>query len=261
MTISAQLTILLFPGAFGSPDGFEKLLPHLNGFETFPVSYPSSNPSEPGTASCPNDIAVVRDNVFAPLIEQQHKDVVILAHSYGGVVGGAAAKGFDKVSRQARGQSGGIVGLIYVAGNITLENESLLEAVGGTYPPFIKLNQPSPGFAFLDPAMEILYNDCDPSRSDELNKYTLPHSSLAFESKPSAPAWADKGFDGRRAYIRTLDDACNPSFLQDIWLEKSKVKWDVVDFKTGHMPFVSQPEALAEQIKKFVEAFTGSGTQ
>ncbi|KAI1460139.1 hypothetical protein F4805DRAFT_418259 [Annulohypoxylon moriforme] len=82
-----------------------------------------------------------------------------------------------------------------------------------------------------------------------------PHALLAFETKASAPAWADAGFDGRRAYMRTLSDCCNPTSLQDLWLEKSKVKWDIVNFETGHMPFVSQPEALAAQIVKFVNNF------
>lgn len=255
-TTSSPL-ILLIPGAFGTADGFEALAPYLAeaGLSTFPVSYPSSNPEDPSTATCQNDIATVREKVFVPLIDQQHKDVVVIAHSYGGVVGGAAALGFDKVSRQARGQAGGIIGLIYVAGNITLENESLFEAVGGAYPPFIKLDKPSKGVALIEPAMDILYNDCDPSQGSALDKYMVPHANLAFETKASAPAWADKGFDGRRGYVRTLDDACNPSFLQDMWLEKSKVEWDVVDFKTGHMPFVSQPKALTEQIVKFVKAF------
>lgn len=103
--------------------------------------------------------------------------------------------------------------------------------------------------------MDILYNDCDPALAPELDGYMKPHAHLAFETEPTAPAWADKGFDGRRTYVRTLEDRCNPSFVQDMWLEKSKVKWDVVDFKTGHMPFVSQPKALAEQLIKSTKEF------
>lgn len=103
--------------------------------------------------------------------------------------------------------------------------------------------------------MDILYNDCDPALAPELEASMKPHALLAFETKATAPAWADKGFDGRRAYVRTLDDCCNPSWLQDSWLEKSGVKWDIVDFKTGHMPFVSQPESLAAQIVELTNGF------
>lgn len=55
--------------------------------------------------------------------------------------------------------------------------------------------------------------------------------------------------------MRTEDDACNPAFLQDMWLEKTKVKWEVVDFKSGHMPFFSQPQALAAHIVRIAHGF------
>lgn len=115
--------------------------------------------------------------------------------------------------------------------------------------------QPSKGLALIEPAMDILYNDCDSALSTELEGHMLPHANLAFETKATAPAWADHGFDGKRVYVRTLLDCCNPSFLQDMWLEKSKVQWEVVDFQTGHMPFESQPQQLAEHIIKSARGF------
>ncbi|PYI11225.1 alpha/beta-hydrolase [Aspergillus sclerotiicarbonarius CBS 121057] len=255
---SANLpVIVIVPGAFGTPQGFDKLLPYLTkaGYAAHPGSYPSCNPSDPATVSSPQDIAFLRDNVLLPLLNDHRKDVVIIAHSYGGVVAGGAAKDLAKETRTAQGQSTGVIGLIYVVGNITLEGESLLTAVGGAYPPFIKVDKLSQGLAVIEPAMEILYNDCDRTMEPELDKMMQPHALRAFETPATAPAWAESAFDGRRAYVRTLDDCCNPSSLQDMWLEKSKVEWEVVDFKTGHMPFLSQPEALAEQITKFIEGF------
>ncbi|KAK7736120.1 hypothetical protein SLS53_007147 [Cytospora paraplurivora] len=200
------------------------------------------------------DIASLREGVLIPLLEQG-VDVVIIAHSYGGVVAGGAAKDLDKPTRQAQGKTSGIVGLIYVAGNITLESEALLDAIGGAYPPFIKIDKPSKGLALIEPATDVLYNDVDRVLADELESQMQPHAYLAFETKATAPAWADKAFDERRVYVRTLDDTCNPLFVQDAWLEKTKVRWDVVDFKTGHMPFVTQPALLAGQIVKFVKGF------
>jgi alpha-beta hydrolase superfamily lysophospholipase len=46
------------------------------------------------------DIESLRQSVLLPLIEQG-KDVVILAHSYGGVVAGGAAKDLDKPTRKS----------------------------------------------------------------------------------------------------------------------------------------------------------------
>ncbi|KAI1204850.1 alpha/beta-hydrolase [Annulohypoxylon truncatum] len=257
MSSANSPVIVLVPGAFGTPAGFDKLLPYLKaaGLSTHPGPYPSCNPSDPTTATCSNDIVALRDDVLLPLL-RQGKDVIILAHSYGGVVAGGAAKDLDKQTRGAQGQTSSVIGLIYVAGNITLENESLFEAVGGSYPPFIKVDKPSKGFALIEPAMDVLYNDCDRALAPELEKHMNPHALMAFETKAGAPAWADAGFDGRRAYVRTIVDCCNPVGIQDSWIGKSKVKWDVVDFKTGHMPFISQPQTLATQIVKFVDSFT-----
>ncbi|CEL00649.1 Putative Catalytic protein (Fragment) [Aspergillus calidoustus] len=97
--------IVLVPGAFGTPQGFEKMLPYLTkaGYATHPESYPSCNPSDPAKVSCPQDIAFLRDHVLLPLLNEHGKDVVILAHSYGGVVAGGAAKGLAKETRRAQG--------------------------------------------------------------------------------------------------------------------------------------------------------------
>lgn len=147
MASAKSPVIIVVPGAFGTPSGFDKLLPYLKdaGLSTHPGAYPSCNPASPSTATCQDDITSLRDNVLLPLMEQS-KDVVVLAHSYGGVVGGAAAKGLDKKTRGAQGLPGSVIGLIYVAGNITLEGESLFEAVGGAYPPFIKTSKVSNNF-------------------------------------------------------------------------------------------------------------------
>ncbi|KAK8134843.1 alpha/beta-hydrolase [Apiospora sp. TS-2023a] len=257
MSSSSQPILVLVPGAFGTPEGYAKLFPYLAeaGIPTQPGGYPSADPADPTTATCAKDVAHLRDHVLLPLLDEQQKDVVLLAHSYGGVVGGAASKGLDRQTRTAGGYKTSVIGLIYVAGNITLEGESLLQAVGRAYPPFIKLNKPSPNLALIEPHMVHLYNDCDASRAEELAKAMVPHASLAFETPPSAPGWADAGFEGRRVYIHTLDDACNPASLQQAWLAKSKVEWEVVDFRSGHMPMVSKPKELAEQIVKSVGGF------
>lgn len=142
MSSASLPVILLVPGAFGTPEGFDGLLPYLTeaGYATHPGSYPSCNPSDPAQVSSSEDIAFLRNKVLLPLLNDQGKDVVIIAHSYGGVVAGGAAKELAKQTRTAQGHKTSVIGLIYVAGNITLDGESLFTAVGGAYPPFIKVN-------------------------------------------------------------------------------------------------------------------------
>jgi len=242
-------TVLFFAGAFADPSCFDTFSKHLEtaGYPTTYAYVPSLNPSNPTTVSSSEDAEVTRKNYLLPLLDQG-KDVVIFVHSYGGVVGGAAAAGLSKVSRAAAGKAGGVVGLIYCVGNIVGEGESLLQAVGGAYPPFIKENQPSQGLAVIAPVIQTLYGEgaVAPETIPQLEAAMTPHSLKAFETPQTAPAWAESAFDGRRAYIRTINDQCNPVFLQDMWIEKSGVKWEIVNMESGHCPFITQPEQLAE---------------
>ncbi|PVH96132.1 alpha/beta-hydrolase [Periconia macrospinosa] len=252
-------TVLFFAGAFADPscfDTFSKLL-QTAGYPTAYAYVPSLNPSDPTAVSSSQDAQVTSENYLLPLLNQG-KDVVIFAHSYGGIVGGAAAAGLSKASRAAAGMPGGVIGLIYCVGNIVGEGESLLQAVGGAYPPFIQENQPSKGLAVISPVIQTLYGEgaVSPETIPELEAAMTPHSLKAFETPQTAPAWAESAFDGRRAYIRTIDDQCNPLFIQDIWIEKTAVKWKTVDVKSGHCPFITQPEELAEIAVTLIKSWT-----
>lgn len=132
--------ILLIPGAFLPPSCFDTFLPYLHhaGYTTVVVPLPSLNSSTPTTATCEEDTLAIRNTFLIPLVETEAKDVLLLMHSYGGVPGGAAAAGFGKVTRLLHGKGGGIIGLIYLTGNIVPEGESHLERFGNQFPPFIK---------------------------------------------------------------------------------------------------------------------------
>lgn len=94
--------------------------------------------------------------------------------------------------------------------------------------------------------METLYNDVDISLKPKMEAAMIPTALAAFETPSGPPAWAEPAFDGRRAYLRTINDQCNPQFLQDMWLQKSAVKWETVDLQTSHCPFISCPGEVAE---------------
>ena len=101
--------------------------------------------------------------------------------------------------------------------------------------------------------MEVLYNDVDASQALELEAGMFPTAIAALETPAPAPAWAEQSFDGRRAYIRTLDDQCNPLSLQEAWIKKSNVEWDVVDLQASHCPFMGRPKDVFHSTIKFIE--------
>lgn len=111
----------------------------------------------------------------------------------------------------------------------------------------------------MDPVMPTLYNDCDTSLAPELEALMVPHAYHAFETPATAPCWLDPGFQDRRVYVRTELDSCNPAFLQDMWIEKSGVQWEVVPLATSHAPFVSQPQAVADIVANTSRKFAATG--
>jgi pimeloyl-ACP methyl ester carboxylesterase len=134
-------TIVFFAGAFADPSCFDNLATLFkdHGYATAYAQVLSLNPSKPEEVTAARDAEHTRNEIILPLLEEG-KDVIIFTHSYGGIVGGAAAAGLSKSSRASQGKKGGVIGLLYLAGNIVHEGKTLLEAVGGAYPPFIKEN-------------------------------------------------------------------------------------------------------------------------
>ncbi|KAF2119253.1 prolyl aminopeptidase-like protein [Lophiotrema nucula] len=253
-------TVLFFAGAFSEPSCFDDLAASLQK-TGYPTKYSyalSLNPEDPSSASTTKDAQNARKRYLLPLLDEG-RDVVVLVHSYGGVIGGQAARGLSKASRKAEGKAGGVIGLLYMVGNIVVDGGTLLEAVGGAYPPFIKQDYPSPGLAVIDPVKDTLYNDLDDvsysALSQKLEAAMIPNALAAFETPATAPAWAEKGFEKRRAYIRTTHDQTNPAFLQDKWMEDSKVSWEIVKMETGHCPFITNTEETARIVKQVIEGW------
>ena len=82
-----------------------------------------------------------------------------------------------------------------------------------------------------------------------------PHGYRCLETPASRPCWGERGYEGRRGYIRTGRDAVNPAFAQDLWMQGSGVGWEVVRTDWGHCPYVTFPEDLAGHIVGFVRKF------
>ena len=81
----------------------------------------------------------------------------------------------------------------------------------------------------------------------------LPHSMSSFTTPAPKPAWTEEAFQGRLAYICTLQDACLPVEFQKKWIDGTGVKWEVRDVDAAHASFVSKPEEVAGLVLGFAK--------
>ena len=143
-------TIAFVPGAWFLPIQYKELTDLLEaaGYETIIQKNPSCDSADPFNADTQADADAVRNNVLLPLIAAG-KEVVLIAHSYGGSPAAAAATGLSKGDMSAMGGAGGIIGLIWVAAFIAQEGESLQSKLpGGKLEPW-HVEHVSAGFSAL----------------------------------------------------------------------------------------------------------------
>jgi len=262
MSISRPIFIIV-PGAWHAPSSYEILANHLKATNATVLiaAHPSLNSAQPLTVTCTQDADTVR-KLFLPLIEDEEKDVVLVAHSYGGVSGSGAAYGLSKFSRAKAGKRGGVIGIVFIAAFVIPEGASMKGMLGN--PPYLLPDQPIPGLCETANPVDIFYHDVDSHTSSVLAQSLQPQALGAFETPAPPMAWQEPEFEGKLAYLRCTQDRAVPAFVQDMMMEKSQVMWLVKDIETSHSPFLSRPKELAELVMDCTNIFlsrnSGSAT-
>ena len=123
-------TLLLTPGSWHTPASQIYLQTALQnaGYPTQTIAHPT-NGADPPSKTLTDDTTNLR-HTLSHLIEQEGKDVVLIAHSYGGLVISNAAKGLGKKDRDKQGLQGGIVLMVYMTAFLVPKGKSLFEALG-----------------------------------------------------------------------------------------------------------------------------------
>lgn len=131
--ITQKPTIVLIPGAWHRPKHYNLLLDKLSssGYEVHAVTTKSVGAPEPLKNLDP-DVAATSD-VILPLAEQG-KEILVIAHSYGGVVATESLGPLAKKKRESVSRTGGVIGIVYLAAHVLLEGQSLLDLANGEFP-------------------------------------------------------------------------------------------------------------------------------
>ncbi|OOF92058.1 hypothetical protein ASPCADRAFT_509554 [Aspergillus carbonarius ITEM 5010] len=239
-------TIVLVPGAWCTPIIYDPLRAILTsrGLSSISPAHPSIG-AEPPSKTLADDVAHLRSELVA-LIEEG-KDVVVVLHSYGGVVGSGAVEGLGKEQRAQQGKQGGVVLVVYMSAFVLPKGMSLLDMLGGRFLPFMKAEG---DYVHCTGSAEAGFHDI-PSEDKELWESRLTHTSIAvFSGASTYEPWHDIP----TAYIVCEEDRALPLPVQEQMALALNTR-SIYRLKSSHSPYLSMPDKLAD----ILEELAGKG--
>ena len=217
--------IVLVHGGFVDGSGWEGVYRILkkDGYEVSIVQNP--------TTSLDDDVAATKR-----VIAEQTGPVILVGHSYGGVVVTEA------------GNDPKVAGLVYIAAFAADRGESVATLIrnpppGAPVPPILP---PQDGFLLLDRSQfaASFAADVSPEKARFMADSQVPWGLDALNGAVTQPAWQNKP----SWYLVATDDHMIPPPAQHAMAKRAGSS--VVEVKGSHAVYVSQPEAVAELIKK-----------
>ncbi|RFU75746.1 pyrethroid hydrolase [Trichoderma arundinaceum] len=259
-------TIVFVPGAWHQAACYNKvikLLQEKHKLKCIAITLPSTtgNPA----ATFKDDIDAASEAISNETING--RDVVVVSHSYGGMVGNSAIKGFTRPRATAASQrsdashtptTGYVIGNILIASGFTFTGLAFMDPFFGRPPPTWRINSAT-GFAdIVVSPRQMFYHDLPADEADYWVSLLTPQSLKAlFEGGEFAYAgWMDVP----NWYIGTIEDQGLPVAMQRMTVGMARGMGASIghrELQTSHSPFLSQPEKTVQIMVEAVEAFTG----
>jgi pimeloyl-ACP methyl ester carboxylesterase len=217
--------VVLVHGGFVDGSGWEGTYKILTekGYHVTVVQNP--------TISLVDDVAVTKR-----AIDAQDGPVILVGHSYGGVVISSA------------GDDPKVVGLVYICAFAADTGDSVLSLLKNApadapAPPILP---PQDGFLFLDRQKfaASFAADVKPETADFMANSQVPWALAAASGGATAAAWKTKP----SWYLLTTEDRMIAPELQRFMSKRAGSK--VVEIKGSHAIYVSRPDAVASLIEK-----------
>ena len=221
---AAAASVVLVHGGFADGSGWEGVYQILkkDGYEVAIVQHP--------TISLADDVAVTKR-----VIASQSGPVILVGHSYGGVV--ISEAGTDpKVAK-----------LVYIAAFAPDKGESVNALIKDPPPwaPIPPILPPQDGFLALDRAKfaESFAADLPAEKAQFMADSQVPWGLAALEGAVTEPAWRSKP----SWYLVATDDRMIPVEAQRAMSKRAGST--VVEVPGSHAVYVSNPKAVADLIK------------
>jgi pimeloyl-ACP methyl ester carboxylesterase len=234
-TAGAIRNVVLVHGGFVDGSGWEAVYRGLRkqGFRVSVVQNP--------TVSLADDVRASRW-----VLAQQKEPVILVGHSYGGVVITEA------------GNDPSVAGLVYIAAFAPDAGESVASLikdppVGAPLPPILP---PRDGYLLLDKSKfaASFAADVDPELAAFMADAQVPWGMEALQGVVSQPAWKSKP----SWYLVATDDRMIPPVAQRAMSQRAGST--VAEVRGSHAVYVSHPDAVVDLIAQAAKSSRDVGT-
>ena len=240
-------TILLVPGAWHPPTCWAPLTTSLinHGYKTLPITTPTV-----GNLSVPfnSDVAAIRNVITAE--SELGNDVLLVAHSYGGVPSCCAVEGLTKADLS----QGGVVGMVFVTSWMLDSDESILENAivdrDTASQSRAKSNDAHEVFKARGGPATVFYDDLSEAEQERHVALLQPHKyETVLESEVSYAAWR---FVECTYLLCKLDKAIlYETQLKIVARARGKgISVKTEELEAGHSPFLSMPEVVVGCLRR-----------
>ncbi|TQS31867.1 hypothetical protein Golomagni_07841, partial [Golovinomyces magnicellulatus] len=230
----------------------EQLQPQ--GYKCVAVTLPSTTGDS--SLGFKEDVVAARDAIKAET--SQGRNVVVIVHSYGGLVGVSAAKGFTVKSHDDTPTSeeaiGHVIGFCLIATGFAVTGMCMLDATGGKPPPqWIIDEEKGTANIVVDP-IDMMYHDLSDDDGKVWAEKLEPQSikalstggEYAYSAWQDAPVW----------YLVTVNDHALPAAAQQFFIKGAQDGgFDVTkkEIETSHSPMLGRPSETAAFIREAAE--------
>lgn len=254
--MSSRPTLIFIHGSWHRPTCYGPVIKLLEPkLRCVAVSLPST--AYDPEATFKDDLEAARDAISVEI--SCGRNVVVIAHSYGGMVGNSAIKGFTKPKDADDSRSGYVIGLILIASGFTLTGLSFMDPFLGRPPPAWRVNSKTGYAELVTSPRELFYHDLPEEEAKYwVSQLTSQSLKALFEGREytyagwkDVPSW----------YIGTVEDRGIPVLAQRMSVGMAREMGATVEHRelqTSHSPFLSQPGLTVEIILEAVDAFTHS---
>ncbi|QKX56701.1 uncharacterized protein TRUGW13939_03807 [Talaromyces rugulosus] len=273
--------VLIVHGGYFLPAAwtpFTNALSHA-GFTVRCPRLPTCGDTRPPTARLEDDVHAVQQAALE--LRDQGHSILVLAHSYGGVVASEAitpsfystsltttststnskpnsdsdlnSNENENENKNEKKGGGGVVALLYLAAFLIQPSTALGQTMTKHIPPsHVQLGDDNAdGTVYAQNAVEAFYNDLPKTQAEELARSNVTHNWSAVAHTVRGAPWMDLP----TVYIQCARDRALVFELQQILVDDAVAAADKkgierVTLDSGHCPFLSRPDELLVIIKR-----------